>query len=526
MTDCRSHHHFKQHLPLIKECGIFGGVPFFSVYCSYMLFTDRMDLSGYAVVSFALFMFSLVDLTVMHSIFQRERSAGFRYVISSARLAIYTGVPIFLLFYSGILRMYIRHFSGMICAGYLLVVGLGMGTALLRKRLHVFIHNLAFPALSISIILQHFIAINTKTDHIFSQEDSIITALVSIFCILATVFMRDTKRGGSVDVTLLIAGCVLWMVAYSAICAEFLPLLFIIYIAFILRHSFGLWSLAMGGVSVILLYPIIQRNRVPFHHSSTIRDQLSKHHIDQHNFYFPDDKGKRCQYIAHGGGIGDFLGDNTVEAFEDSVRRGFRFIELDLLTTTDGRMLASHDWGKLRSLMGEKDCTRDDPGHSSEFYGKLTADGQHLIFEQELGDLLKKHPSVILVTDKTADYDTLLRIVPTPYRMITEVFTPEDYIRALEKGIKYPAYCIWGGTHLRIAAQIGFPLVTLNGPGIFNNPFLIANTRRLHEKGVVIMLFWPLDNKADDPEFLRKYAGKCFSLIYTDRWSPNDHPDL
>lgn len=237
----------KQHLPLIRDCVILGGVPFFSAYCMYMLFVDRMDLSGYAVVSFALFLFSLVDLTVMHSIFRRERSAGFRYVISSARLAIYTGVPIFLLFYSGILRMYVRHFSGMLCAGYLLVVGLGMGTALLHKRLHVFIHNLAFPALSISIILQHFIAINTKTDHIFSQEDSIITALVSISCILATVFMRDTKRGGSVDVTFLVAGCVLWMVAYSAICAEFLPLLFIIYAAFILRHSFGLWSLAMGG---------------------------------------------------------------------------------------------------------------------------------------------------------------------------------------------------------------------------------------------------------------------------------------
>lgn len=59
----------------------------------------------------------------------------------------------------------------------------------------------------------------------------------------------------------------------------------------------------------------------------------------------------------------------------------------------------------------------------------------------------------ILVTDKIADYELLLKEIPFPERMIVEVFSPEDYLKALKSGIRYPAYCIWGKKNIKSQAS-------------------------------------------------------------------------
>lgn len=60
---------------------------------------------------------------------------------------------------------------------------------------------------------------------------------------------------------------------------------------------------------------------------------------DMHRFYVNDGYTSPNAYIAHGGGIRKYVLDNTLEAAQDSIRRGFRFIEFDLLVTSDGHLV-------------------------------------------------------------------------------------------------------------------------------------------------------------------------------------------
>ena len=59
-----------------------------------------------------------------------------------------------------------------------------------------------------------------------------------------------------------------------------------------------------------------------------------------------------AMYIAHGGGVNNFVYTNSFEAFEDSVLKGFKFIEIDLLETVDGHLVGGHGWPELSKLTG------------------------------------------------------------------------------------------------------------------------------------------------------------------------------
>lgn len=56
--------------------------------------------------------------------------------------------------------------------------------------------------------------------------------------------------------------------------------------------------------------------------------------------------------ILRMGGIGNFTYTNSREAVLDSIQRHFRFIEIDLVKTSDGHLFAAHDWKHFKSLAG------------------------------------------------------------------------------------------------------------------------------------------------------------------------------
>ena len=76
-------------------------------------------------------------------------------------------------------------------------------------------------------------------------------------------------------------------------------------------------------------------------HSSIIADGVNE-------FYNGAGYDNVNGYIAHGGGVNTFSLTNSKEAIVDSIENGFKYIEVDLLETKDGKLVGGHDWGDLK----------------------------------------------------------------------------------------------------------------------------------------------------------------------------------
>lgn len=222
-------------------------------------------------------------------------------------------------------------------------------------------------------------------------------------------------------------------------------------------------------------------------------------------------------YIAHGGGIGEFTYKNSREAFLDSIRRGFRYVELDLLLTSDGKILAGHDWVTFKQLTSYPEKT--DTPLSSEVVKTLKIDGNETpLLGEDIANLMKEYPYIVLVTDKTKNYSELLEQVPYPERMIVEVFNVGDYLNALEAGIRYPAFSVGSYRSAMRALIYDFPIVTVDIKKFFYDQSELI--KLLHDSGTMTMGFFKDFRDRNDPNFFKKYMGVYLDKVYTDAFYP------
>ena len=77
--------------------------------------------------------------------------------------------------------------------------------------------------------------------------------------------------------------------------------------------------------------------------------------LDKKNFTsFNELDVLESRFIAHaGGGFKDITYSNSKESVIKSIEKGFKYIELDLLETSDGFIVAAHDWKTFK-----KNCSR------------------------------------------------------------------------------------------------------------------------------------------------------------------------
>ena len=105
--------------------------------------------------------------------------------------------------------------------------------------------------------------------------------------------------------------------------------------------------------------------------------------------------------VAHGGGaVAGFHVSNTRDALDRAAAAGFRLVEVDLLWTTDGDLVALHDWdGAFRALFG------GPPGPCSReaFVGLEATRGLTQLDLPRLATWLAAHPRVGVVTDVKTD---------------------------------------------------------------------------------------------------------------------------
>ena len=228
-------------------------------------------------------------------------------------------------------------------------------------------------------------------------------------------------------------------------------------------------------------------------------------------FYYNGSYDNENAYIAHAGGVYPFIYSNCKEAVEDALKRGFKFIELDLLPSDDGQLIAAHDrtsFGILTATLfvGPRKLLAAEAG-KLKVLNKFT-----VLTGKDIYRIMQENPQMVLVTDKINDYELLLKEIPLPERMIVECFSIEDVQRARAAGIKHVAYCADTFEKLHAAIQHKLNMITVCLDDIHDNDLFLAYLRRLHREGVCIMAYGCITT--DIPGYIQFHLGRTCSKFY------------
>lgn len=177
----------------------------------------------------------------------------------------------------------------------------------------------------------------------------------------------------------------------------------------------------------------------PIEPSSLPRELIIHNKPSPYNFPNKNwnDAKNRYRYIAHAGGAyNGYTYTNSLEALNfSSFKKGYKLFELDLIKTRDNKIVAAHDWAHWKDITG---YTGSIPPLLSEFKRTKIHDSLTPLGMSDIVSWFRKHFEAILVTDKITDYKQLVKEFPFLDRLIVEVFSIEDYVRAYNAGIKYP----------------------------------------------------------------------------------------
>jgi glycerophosphoryl diester phosphodiesterase len=146
-------------------------------------------------------------------------------------------------------------------------------------------------------------------------------------------------------------------------------------------------------------------------------------------------------FIAHAGGeIHDQTYTNSLEALEFNYRRGFRFFEVDFSWTSDGELVAIHDWDQYY------DAAFVSPGKSkpptrAEFLRLKARNG---LTQLTLIDVLRwarEKKDAFIVTDiKSENIKALRKILreheDLAHYLIPQVYSYEEYAAARKLGFQ------------------------------------------------------------------------------------------
>ncbi|MDR0205790.1 MAG: sulfatase-like hydrolase/transferase [Bacteroidales bacterium] len=142
-------------------------------------------------------------------------------------------------------------------------------------------------------------------------------------------------------------------------------------------------------------------------------------------------------FIAHAGGNIDGKNyTNCVEALDFSYKNGCRLFELDLLKTSDGKIVAVHDWETFKTISNYPGTIDDTPLTEKEFLSRKIHEKYTPMNMNAINSWFEKHPDAILVTDKINDPERIYKEFHFRDRVIMELFTWNAVDKAIELGIK------------------------------------------------------------------------------------------
>ena len=173
--------------------------------------------------------------------------------------------------------------------------------------------------------------------------------------------------------------------------------------------------------------------------------------------------------IAHaGGGIGEHVYTNSLEAMDRSAELGFKFIELDFMQLKNGDVILLHDWGgtyKNNFAQGQEIKydglvkSVDWPKSGAEFSREKMLNGLTPMDLDALIDWMKNHPDVFIITDVKSERIPGLRKIrdfagDLAPRFIAQIFAPDQYEPARALGFENIILTVFMlGEPLRISVE-------------------------------------------------------------------------
>ena len=130
-------------------------------------------------------------------------------------------------------------------------------------------------------------------------------------------------------------------------------------------------------------------------------------------------------YIAHGGGaIDGYTYTNSLEAVLLSIKKGYKYIELDLQLTADDHLVCMHSMEDFKRMTN----TADSIDITIQVFKKLSIYGRYTpITAEDVAMIIKKY-GIILVTDKISDPKILNQyFYKVRKQVMVEAFSLDDY---------------------------------------------------------------------------------------------------
>lgn len=179
------------------------------------------------------------------------------------------------------------------------------------------------------------------------------------------------------------------------------------------------------------IYLIIKKK----YHKANQFFAIIKYKYSSKNLFKKDLELEDYKLIAHAGGeIDGLIYTNSLEAINSSYNKGFKYIELDFLKTSDGHYVAAHDWKKWieqTKYVGKLPPTLED-FKKYKLLNKYTP-----VTVYDINTWLNNKPEIILVTDKVTSPKDFLKFFDFKNQLMMEVFDYEAIIEAKEQGINF-----------------------------------------------------------------------------------------
>ncbi|MGH7945320.1 MAG: hypothetical protein ACREF9_09955, partial [Opitutaceae bacterium] len=141
------------------------------------------------------------------------------------------------------------------------------------------------------------------------------------------------------------------------------------------------------------------------------------------------------RFIAHAAGqIDGHRYTNSREALDLAYKNGLRLFEIDLIQTSDGQFVGVHDWDTWRKVTGSGTA----PPTHRQFKETVLFKRYHAVDLSDLDRWFGEKTDAYLVTDKISDFKKLLDGFSHRSRLIVEVFSVDDYHRAVTQGVHHP----------------------------------------------------------------------------------------
>ncbi|MGI0495555.1 glycerophosphodiester phosphodiesterase family protein [Alkalinema pantanalense CENA528] len=155
-------------------------------------------------------------------------------------------------------------------------------------------------------------------------------------------------------------------------------------------------------------------------------------------------EGTCCLVIAHAAGsISGNVLTNSREALEANYAIGTRWFEIDLLATSDGVLVAAHDWTNWRRFVGDEG---DQAPALEEFRARrivarasahgVPGDYAPMTFD-DLEAFLARHPDAVVVTDTKgplADVEAAVAASPRREQFVLQAYSVAEVAGLAERG--------------------------------------------------------------------------------------------